>query len=148
MKRSVGLAAACLLIASTAQAHVTVWPRESQAGAAEKYVVRVPTEGKVTTTSVELDIPDGVTVYLVGAPGAWTYELQRQGDRIVRIIWRQEIKPGEFAEFPFIAGNPKSGDIAWRARQHLADGTQLNFTGGPEDRLPSPVTRLKPASPR
>ncbi len=32
------------------------------AGATEKYIVRVPTEGKVTTKSVELEVPEGVTV--------------------------------------------------------------------------------------
>jgi uncharacterized protein YcnI len=35
------------LLALPAIAHVTVWPRESTYGAYEKYVVRVPTEGKV-----------------------------------------------------------------------------------------------------
>jgi uncharacterized protein YcnI len=147
MRRLIGFTTGVLLLASTAQAHVTVWPRESLAGATEKYVVRVPTEGKVTTTSVDLEIPDGVTVYLVGAPGEWTYEVKRQGDRIVAITWKQDIKPGEFAEFPFIARNPSGARIAWKARQNLADGTHLDFTGGPGDRSPSPVTRLKPGSP-
>lgn len=141
MTRHIALTAGMLLLVSAVHAHVTVWPRESQAGATEKYVVRVPTEGRVATTSVDLEIPDGVTVYLLGA-GAWTYDVKREGERIVGITWRMDIKPGEFVEFPFIARNPKAGHIVWRARQHFADGTHAEFMGPPGDRSPGPVTRL------
>lgn len=86
-------------IAAAAYAHVTIWPRESRTGAGEKYVVRVPTEGSIATTSVELEIPAGVTVVAVGAPAGFTYELKRDGDRISTIAWTMEIKPGEFGVF-------------------------------------------------
>lgn len=33
-----------LFLASVADAHVTVWPQQSQAGAGERYTVGVPTE--------------------------------------------------------------------------------------------------------
>ena len=39
--------AASAMVCGLAAAHVTVWPRQSQPGAYEKYVVRVPTEGNV-----------------------------------------------------------------------------------------------------
>src|SRR5436309_3827753 len=53
---------ALALTASVAQAHVSVRPRESKAGATERYIIRVPTEGEVATTSVEVDVPQGVIV--------------------------------------------------------------------------------------
>ena len=42
-----GVAAFAVLVPVVAHAHVSVWPRESSAGATERYTVRVPTEGKV-----------------------------------------------------------------------------------------------------
>jgi uncharacterized protein YcnI len=123
-------------------AHVTVWPRESRAGAGERYTVRVPTEGKVATISVELEVPTGVTVTGVLVPNGYTYEIKRDGDRIVSITWKQEIKPGEYGEFVFFARNPKAAEIAWKAHQRLADGTSVDWVGPAGDRRPASVTRL------
>jgi uncharacterized protein YcnI len=72
--RTLALTLALSVVATTLSAHVTVWPRESRAGASEKYTVRVPTEGKVATTSVTLETPEGVTIAAVAAPAGWTYE--------------------------------------------------------------------------
>jgi uncharacterized protein YcnI len=136
---------ACLVCGSAA-AHVTVWPRESPPGAYEKYVVRVPTEGKVATASVELSVPEGVTVVSMAAPTGFKYELKRTGDRITSIVWSMPIAPGEFAEFAFMARNPKDGtELTWKAVQRFADGTQTEWTGPRGDKHPAPVTRLEAA---
>ena len=76
---------ALLFISTALDAHVTVWPRESRAGTAERYTVRVPTEGKVATTSIDLEVPSEVTVTGLLAPNGLTYEVTREGDRIVSI---------------------------------------------------------------
>ena len=131
-----------VLTAALAQAHVTVWPQESRAGAGERYTVRVPTEGQVDTTSVELEVPPDVTVTGVLVGSGYTYETRRDGDRIVAITWKQEIKPAEVAEYVFFARNPKSGQIAWKARQRFADGTSADPVGVEGDRRPASVTRL------
>jgi uncharacterized protein YcnI len=129
--------------AAAVDAHVTVWPRESQAGAGERYTVRVPTEGQVATTAVELDVPADVRITGVLVGGGYTYEARREGERIVAITWRQEIKPGEYGEFVFFAVNPKSGQIAWKARQRFADGTSADWVGVEGDRRPGSVTQLR-----
>ena len=135
-----------LFACGTAAAHVTVWPRESQTGSYEKYVVRVPTEGNVATTSLELVVPDDVTIVSLGAPAGFTYEVKRAGDRITTIIWTMRIAPGEFAEFAFMARNPKAaGDIAWRAVQRFADGTQTEWSGPRGDKHPASMTVVKAA---
>jgi uncharacterized protein YcnI len=136
-----------VLTAAVAQAHVTVWPRESRAGAGERYTVRVPTEGKVATTSVELEVPADVTVTGVLVGAGYTYEARREGDRIVAITWKQEIKPAEYGEFVFFARNPKSGtQIAWKVRQRHADGSSADWIGVEGDRRPASVTKLTPAA--
>ena len=132
--------------AATVGAHVTVWPQESRPGAGERYTVRVPTEGQVATTAIELEVPPDVRVTGVLVGGGYTYEARREGDRIVAITWRQEIKPAEYGEFVFFAVNPKSGaQIAWKARQRFADGTSADWVGVEGDRRPASVTRLAAA---
>jgi len=131
--------------AAVVDAHVTVWPRESQPGAGERYTVRVPTEGKVTTTAVELEVPADVRVSGVLAGAGFTYDIRRDGDRVAAITWKQDIKPGEYGEFVFFALNPKSESITWKARQRFADGTSADWIGVEGDRRPASVTHLRAA---
>lgn len=121
--------AAFMLNPAVAEAHVTVRPRESRPGIEEHYTVRVPTEGKVSTTSVEFDVPAGVEITDVAeAPGAKHVET-RDGARVARISWTKEVKAGEVAEFGFAARNPPTGaQIAWKVTQRFADGTFRNWT--------------------
>lgn len=140
-------AMALLLVAAGAEvdAHVTVWPRQSQAGASERYVVRVPTEGQVATTSVELEVPATVTVTGVLVGAGYTYQARREGDRIAAITWTLDIKPGEVGEFVFFARNPNAREISWKARQRFADGTSADWIGVEGDRRPASITTLTPA---
>jgi uncharacterized protein YcnI len=137
------VAIAALVAMSTAAAHVTVWPRESHQGAYEKYVVRVPTEGTSATTSIELELPADVTFIAVGAAVGHTYTLKKNNGRVASIAWLMKINPGEFAEFSFMARNPKDGtQIFWRAVQRFADGTSAEWTGTSGDKHPASVTTL------
>jgi uncharacterized protein YcnI len=134
-----------LLIPAPARAHVSISPRESTAGATEKYVVRVPTEGKVTTTGAELEVPEGVVIEVLAVPAGWKYEVKRKDDRIVAISWQMDIKPGEFAEFGFVARNPRDkNQLVWILRQRFADGTVSDWTNGPTGVRPTAVTKLAP----
>jgi uncharacterized protein YcnI len=138
------LAAGLCVLPGTASAHVTVLPQQSRAGATQRYTMRVPTEGQVTTTSVVLEVPADVTITAILGSGAYTYEFVRQDGRIVRVIWTQDIKPGEAREFVFLARNPRAGAITWRARQRFADGSSTDWAGPPGDRRPASVVKLTP----
>ena len=142
MRQAVLIAACVMFGTSAAYAHVTVWPQQSQAGASERYTVRVPTEGQVATTSVELEVPADVTVSAVLVGGGYTYDVRREGNRIVAIIWKLEIKPAETAEFVFFARNPKGTQISWKAHQRFTDGTSADWVGVEGDRRPAAVTQL------
>jgi uncharacterized protein YcnI len=144
MKATTVLVLGLSLIATSAAAHVTVWPQQSRQGARERYTVRVPTEGQLSTTSVELEVPPDVSVTGVLAPAGYTYNVIRENGRIVRIVWKQEIKPWEVGEFVFFAINPKSDQIAWWARQRLADGTSMEWVGPPGDPRPAAIVKLAP----
>ncbi len=145
--RSTLLATLIVLTPALVWAHVTVRPRESKTSALEHYTVRVPTEGAVSTTSLELEIPAGVTVTEVPSPRQATSDTKRVNGRIVAIVWTQEIPPKEAAEFVFTARNPSAGtEIAWKAHQRFADGTTVDWIGSPGGKRPASVTRLMPAS--
>lgn len=142
MRRMTVLTLLVLGMPTLALAHVSVRPRESKPGAEEKYTVRVPTEGTVATTHVELEIPASVTVLQVLAHEGATFETAKQGDRITAITWKKEIAPKGSAEFVFRARNPASGDIVWKAHQHFADGTTADWVGMAGEKRPASVTKL------
>ena len=139
------LATTALLVSASVgmSAHVTIWPRESAPGASERYTVRVPTEGKTATTSVHLVVPPEVTVtYVLAMPGVVADVTRGEGNRITAVTWKFEVPPGQFAEFVFMARNPKQGsEITWKVHQHYADGTKSDWTG-PPGKGPAPITKL------
>jgi uncharacterized protein YcnI len=116
------------LVVATVAAHVTIAPAESRLGASERYTVRVPTEGQVATSGVELDVPAGVTVSSVLASSGWKSDVRREGNRIVAISWKVDIPAGHFGELVFMARNPKEAEIAWKVTQKFADGTSREWT--------------------
>lgn len=138
--------AVCVLCAvSVLEAHVTVLPRQSHAGAEQRYTIRVPTEGQSATISVELEVPDGMVVTDVVAGDGYTFDVRREGDRTVSITWMREIPPKQSAQFGFIARNPMSEQVAWKAHQRFADGTSVDWVGVAGDRRPASVTKLTAA---
>lgn len=145
MRRFALLGPLVLLAPSLAFAHVSVRPRVSKAGAEERYTVRVPTEGTVATTHVQLEIPAGLTVLEVFSQTGETFEIAKQEERITAITWRKEIPPKTAAEFVFLARNPESGDLVWRAHQHFSDGTVADWIGEAGARWPAAVTKLTAA---
>ena len=147
MARMIAYTVSALLVATAAQAHVSVRPRESKVGTTEKYTVRVPTEGKVATTSVEVEIPQGVTVHSVEPADGVKSELKREDGRVVSITWTVTIDPGQNREFVFVAKNPTDAtEIVWKAHQRYSDGTSSEWVGAAGTRQPAPVTNLTTAT--
>lgn len=133
--------------ASAAQAHVTVRPAEAAPAETITYSVRVPSEGQVTTTSVELEVPAGLTVVSVeGAPES--YELKKKGALVTAIVWKTAIPAGERAELKFSAQNPAKGtELVWKAHQHFQDGTLADWVEPKGGKRPASITVLKAAAP-
>lgn len=134
-----------LLAPGFAQAHVTVRPAEAPPGETVTYSVRVPSEGEVATTGVELEIPVGVTVVSVeGAPGS--YELKKDGARVSAIAWKTNVPAGERTELKFTARNPAAGaELTWKAHQRFQDGTQTDWVEAKGGKRPASLTVLKAA---
>jgi uncharacterized protein YcnI len=57
-----------------ARAHVTVWPRQSQLGAREAYVIRMPNEKKAATVRLDAEFPPEARVTpKAGATLTWKF---------------------------------------------------------------------------
>jgi uncharacterized protein YcnI len=143
MKRYI---AACFLVLALSvaalDAHVMVTPRESAAGAEQTYTVRAHIEGTALSTSLELEIPAGVHVITVTPGEGYTFEVKKDGDRIVSITWKREMKPKAFASFTFTAHNPQTGALVWKAHQTFADGSMVHWVGERGTKQPASVTTI------
>src|SRR5687767_13361998 len=145
MKKHIAAAAACLMLSLVVlDAHVVVTPRESAAGAEQIYTVRVPTEGTVSSATVELEIPAGMHVIQVASGEGYTFDVKKDGSRIASITWKKEIKPKEFALFTFTAHNPQPGALQWKAHQTFADGSMRHWIGERGTKEPASVTTIVP----
>ena len=136
-----------LLIAATAvtslSAHVMVSPLQSKAGAVQRYELRVHNEAKVAVTSIDLDIPDGVTVTEVASPAAGTYKTKTAGDRIAAITWQVDVQPSKYVALPFTARNPdRATELRWSMHEHLADGSVVDWSDKAGAKEKGSVTKL------
>lgn len=142
--------AAVLVLASTAFAHIRIYPTESTLGAREKYTMRVPNEKQVECVRVEGEFPPEVTIYDFEFKPGWKIEFKKdEKGKIVGAVWTGKMAPYEFVEFGMLGINPKEGaSLVWKFVQYYDDGSKEEFIGPVGSRLPSPVTTLKPAEKR
>jgi hypothetical protein len=139
---SIVLLVTALAVASVS-AHVMVSPLQSKAGATQKYEVRVHNEAKVAATSVDLDIPDGVTVTDVAKPPTGSYATKLTGGRITMITWQVAVPPNKYVALPFTARNPDgSEELHWSLHEHLADGSSIDWSDKPGSKEKGSVTKL------
>ena len=129
---SVALAMLILSLApSIARAHAVVFPKKSNPGAYEKYVLRVPNEKDIPTTRVEIRFPPGLRVVSFGDVAGWQLEeLRDSANAVVGAAWTGSLPAERFVEFPFVAVNPKeSATLTWPAFQTYASGERVEWTG-------------------
>jgi uncharacterized protein YcnI len=136
-----------LLLAASAvtslSAHLMVSPPQSKPGASQKYEVRVHNEGKIAATSIDLEIPDGVMVTEVVKPAAGSFTTKTAGDRITVITWQVQVQPNKYVALPFTAKNPDGQtELRWSLREHLADGSVVDWSDKPGAKEKGSVTKL------
>jgi uncharacterized protein YcnI len=142
MRVSLGLLLAAAMVTSLS-AHIMVSPTQSKSGATQKYEVRVHNEAKMAATSVDLEIPDGLTVTDIAKPAAGSYTTKKSGERITTITWQIDVQPSKYVALPFTAKNPDStADLRWTVHEHLADGTVIDWSDKPGSKEKGSVTKL------
>jgi uncharacterized protein YcnI len=136
-----------LLLAASAvtslSAHVMVSPPQSTAGALQKYELRVHNEAKAAATSIDLDIPDGVTVTEVAKLSAGTFTTKMRGNRITVITWQIDVPPMKYVALPFTAKNPDgAAELRWTMHEHLAHGSVVDWSDKLGSKEKGSVTKL------
>lgn len=150
VRSSVPAVISVLVITVLASAHVTVRPRESAAGAAQKYMVRVPNEKTVPTVRIEAEFPANVEISSLEEKPGWKIEAKKNAaGKITGAIWSgSSIAPREAVEFGVLARNPdEETKLVWKVVQIYDDGTRSEWTGEQGSRTPAPVTLVKKTSP-
>jgi len=136
-------AIAALAVPAAALAHAVVYPRASTPGAYEKYVLRVPNESDMsTTTRVEIRFPPEVRVISFGDVVGWKLDVVTDtARRITGAVWTGALPPERFVEFPFIAVNPRAAArLVWPVYQTYSDGERVGWTGPENGETPASVT--------
>ncbi|WP_240636572.1 YcnI family protein [Paenibacillus silvae] len=142
-------AAAFMLFASFASAHVTVNPSNAQTGAWQMYTIKVPSEKELPTTKITLKVPKEVTFKQYQPLTGWKISTEKnESNEVTSITWEvdgdnQGILAGQFQQFNFVAQNPKNeAEVAWDAFQYYSDGSIVEWTGKPGDNNPHSITTI------
>lgn len=146
MRRVAAVMTAVVVMGGVAYAHIMVSPPRSKAGATQHYELRVHNEMKIATTMLELQVPQGITVQEVAAPAAGSYDTAKSGGRITGITWKVDVPAGKYVALKFTATNPSSEqDVHWNVRQHLADGSTIEWSDKPGAKEKASVTKITAA---
>jgi uncharacterized protein YcnI len=147
MKRLLSVLSVVAMASAVLSAHVMVSPPQSKVGATQTYELRVHNEGKVATTSLELEIPQAITVLSVDTPASGRIETKKTGDTITAIVWTVDVAPSKYVAVKFQAKNPDSSkDVSWNVKQHLADGTVVEWSDKPGAKEKASVTTIAAAT--
>lgn len=135
---------------STAYGHITIQPKQSTAGATQKYALRVPTEKFVPTVRVEVEFPAALNVSSFELKPEWKIEEKKDGSgKLVGVTLSGSIPPGESSVFSFTAQNPtEEGKLFLKAIQIYEDGSKSEWTGAEGSRTPAPVVEVTRSAPK
>ena len=170
MRRSIlAAAAAALLLAPAAQAHVTIQPDTAPAGGFTRLDVRVPNErDDAGTTKVDVQLPPGFIAASYEPVPGWKVKVTRskadkpidtgeglQSDtQVSRITWTGDgkqgiVEPGEFLDFGLSLKMPEgeAGDkLTFKALQTYDDGQVVRWIGPEDADEPAPIVTLEAGS--
>jgi uncharacterized protein YcnI len=152
--RSRGLLAAFALAlplaaAPAALGHAIVSPPIVQSGEDQVFTLAVPTEkDDLTTTKVQLVVPDGFGIDSFEAVDGWDRQVQASGSgedaRIQSVTWTGgEVKTDEDAIFRFVGAPESAGTVTFTVRQTYSDGSVVEWSGDPDSDTPAPQVEAK-----
>ena len=156
--------AAALTLAPAAAAHVTLNPREFEAGGFARFAIRVPNErDAAATTRITVAFPEQILsasfqpiegwrrqVKMVQLAEPLEIEGEQVTERIDTVTWSGgRIEPGEFQEFgvSFQVPEEPGAALAFPAVQRYSNGEVVRWIGPEDADAPAPVvTVLEPAA--
>ncbi len=167
MKRRIlvpSLAAAALMLAPAAGAHVTVNPNEVPADSFARFAIRVPNErGDAATTKLTVKLPDGLVFVSFEPKPGWTrtvtmrklanpitVEGEQVTEQVGTVTWQGgRIGAGEFDEFGMSAKVPDGvgTKLSFPAVQTYSSGEVVRWIGPETADEPAPLVTLEAAEP-
>jgi uncharacterized protein YcnI len=147
MRMKLTIVAMLAAAVTSLSAHVMVSPPQSTAGAIQKYELRVHNEGTVAASSIDLEVPDGVTVTEVTKGPGRTFTTKATGNRITAITWQIDVQPKKYVALPFVARNPDGAtELRWTMHEHMADGSIVDWSDKPGSKEKGSTTKLATSS--
>lgn len=159
---------AALALTTSAQAHVTLQPKEVEAGGFTRLDVRVPNErDDAGTRKVVVQMPPGfASVSTEPVPGWSAQVTKRKADKPIESHGEQiteevasvtftgrgdqgVIEPGEFQDFGLSLRVPESATgtkLTFKALQTYQGGEVVRWIGGPDSEEPAPQVTLTAAA--
>lgn len=125
------------LFASSASAHVIVYPHQVGIAATQNFTVSVPNERNNPVVAVKLLIPKGLTDVSPNAISGWDITIKSKGNGdsavVSEIDWDNgSIPVGQREEFIFQAQVPPTPTtLPWKAYQTYSDGTVVSWDVNP-----------------
>lgn len=152
--RSIALAGG-LLVATAADAHVSLQPATAAAGGYQvlRFGVGHGCDGKATT-ALRIDIPAGMSTARPQPKPGWTLRVETGPDGAVSaIVWRGRLPADRFDEFLILAKLPaKEGPLAFPATQSCGNvetrWEEDVVPGADRPKHPAPTLILTPAPAR
>ena len=162
--------AACIVVGAvalpaTANAHVTVNPREWEAGGFARFAVRVPNErDNADTTRITMQFPENVVSASFQPVEGWKRTVQMEEldepieeegeepitERLATVTWSGgRIRPGEFQEFGVsfqVPENAVGESLAFPSIQRYSDGEVVRWIGPEDADAPAPTVEVLPAA--
>jgi periplasmic copper chaperone A len=154
-----------LAVPAAAEAHVTVNPREWEAGGFARFAVRVPNERDgADTTRVTLQFPENVVSASFQPVEGWKRRVEMERldepieeegeepvtERLARVTWfGGRIRPGEFQEFgvSFQVPEDAAGEsLAFPSIQRYSNGEVVRWIGPEDADEPAPLVTVLPAA--
>ncbi|MCW1908339.1 MAG: YcnI family protein [Candidatus Saccharibacteria bacterium] len=127
----IGLAA--VFMGATVSAHVVVKPGEVVTAGFQTFTIGVPNEKDISTTKVNLVIPEGLKYVQPTQKAGWKIDIEKTGTgedaTVTSITWSgNEVKAGFRDEFTFSGQVPENAtELQWKAYQTYADGTVVSW---------------------
>src|ERR687895_1203147 len=151
---------AALITAQAAAAHVTLNPREWEAGGFARFSVRVPNESEnADTTEVTVRFPQSIISASFQPMPGWERSIEmepldqpieEEGEQITEhiasVTWTGgTIKPGEFQEFGISFRVPETPgeDLVLPAIQTYSNGEVVRWVGPPDSDEPAPIVTVR-----
>lgn len=157
MRRLTAAAVTALLaltFAGLAAAHVEVQQTSAPPGDLAPVTIQVPNESDTaSTTSVAVQIPEGVAIVRVDPKPGWKYALAKEklanpstsgdlnaAERVKTVTWTGKIAPGEFTTFSVLIATPDTpGEtLTFPTVQTYDDGKVSRWIGDESSEEPAP----------